>query len=141
MNDNQRTVFTEYMQKYTAMYNEMSANGTLTKIQEMQLELKSFKQEVAADLLSFVADNRDEILEAAKAIIGITKFIITAMTTIINWLPGLHISSIDYLGYSSTASKANLSGLTLNTTVNVSGSTDSTTLANDIAEASKSSLV
>lgn len=99
MNASQRQVFTEYMQKYSGWYEQLMSSGALQDIQKMQLEFAMFKQEVAVELLQFVADNKDTLLAAAKGIMSILEWVMKIGT---NLLGGIFGS-----GNSSTSNTAN----------------------------------
>jgi hypothetical protein len=106
MNQSQKQVFTQYMQKYSSWYEQLMSSGALQDIQEMQLEFAMFKQEIAVELLQFVAQNKDTILAAAKGIISILEWVMKIATKLLGGILGT--------GSSSSSSTAN------NVTVNVS---------------------
>lgn len=106
MNQSQKQVFTQYMQKYSSWYEQLMSSGALQDIQQMQLEFAMFKQEVAVDLLQFVAQNKDTLLAAAKGIMSILEWVMKLATKLLGGIFGT--------GSSSSSSTAN------NVTVNVS---------------------
>ena len=105
MNQSQKQVFTQYMQKYSSWYEQLMSSGALQDIQQMQLEFAMFKQEVAVDLLQFVAQNKDTILAAAKGIMSILEWVMKLATKLLGGIFGT--------GSSSSSSTAN------NVTINV----------------------
>ena len=100
MNQSQKQVFTQYMQKYSSWYEQLMSSGALQDIQQMQLEFAMFKQEVAVELLQFVAQNKDTLLAAAKGIISILEWVMKIGTNILGGIFGGN-------GNSSTANTSN----------------------------------
>lgn len=85
MNTGQRTLFTSYMEKYINWYNEVSSSGVLQDIQLMQLDFKMFRQELAMDLLNWISQNKDTIMDAVKATISAAKWIAEILLNIIKF--------------------------------------------------------
>lgn len=85
MNTGQRTLFTSYMEKYINWYNEVSSSGVLQDIQLMQLDFKMFRQELALDLLNWISQNKDTIMDAVKATISAAKWIAEILLNIIKF--------------------------------------------------------
>lgn len=106
MNQSQKQAFTQYMQKYSSWYEQLMSSGALQDIQQMQLEFAMFKQEIAVELLQFVAQNKDTLLAAAKGVVSILEWVMKLATKILGGVFGG--------GSSSTSNTAN------NVTVNVS---------------------
>lgn len=106
MNQSQKQAFTQYMQKYSSWYEQLMSSGALQDIQQMQLEFAMFKQEMAVELLQFVAQNKDTLLAAAKGVVSILEWVMKLATKILGGVFGG--------GSSSTSNTSN------NVTVNVS---------------------
>lgn len=85
MNTGQRSLFTSYMEKYINWYNEVSSSGVLQDIQLMQLDFKMFRQELAMDLLNWISQNKDTIMDAVKATISAAKWIAEILLNIIKF--------------------------------------------------------
>lgn len=85
MNTGQRALFTSYMEKYINWYNEVSSSGVLQDIQLMQLDFKMFRQELAMDLLNWISQNKDIIMDAVKATISAAKWIAEILLNIIKF--------------------------------------------------------
>lgn len=85
MNTGQRALFTSYMEKYINWYNEVSSSGVLQDIQLMQLDFKMFRQELAMDLLNWISQNKDTIMDAVKATISAAKWIAEILLNIIKF--------------------------------------------------------
>lgn len=85
MNTGQRALFTNYMEKYINWYNEVSSSGVLQDIQLMQLDFKMFRQELALDLLNWISQNKDTIMDAVKATISAAKWIAEILLNIIKF--------------------------------------------------------
>lgn len=85
MNTGQRALFTSYMEKYINWYNEVSSSGVLQDIQLMQLDFKMFRQELALDLLNWISQNKDTIMDAVKATISAAKWIAEILLNIIKF--------------------------------------------------------
>ncbi len=85
MNAGQRALFTSYMEKYINWYNEVSSSGVLQDIQLMQLDFKMFRQELAMDLLNWISQNKDTIMDAVKATISAAKWIAEILLNIIKF--------------------------------------------------------
>lgn len=85
MNTGQRALFTNYMEKYINWYNEVSSSGVLQDIQLMQLDFKMFRQELAMDLLNWISQNKDTIMDAVKATISAAKWIAEILLNIIKF--------------------------------------------------------
>ena len=85
MNQSQRAVFMQYMQRQEQLYAKLESSGALESIQRMQLEFSMFKQEMAADIMSFVADNKDTIIWVMKTSIVVLKGILQAIFKILSF--------------------------------------------------------
>ena len=85
MNTGQRALFTSYMEKYINWYNEVSSSGVLQDIQLMQLDFKMFRQELVLDLLNWISQNKDTIMDAVKATISAAKWIAEILLNIIKF--------------------------------------------------------
>ena len=85
MNEEQRQLFGEMMQKYDTWYTKLEASGTFRSIQEMQLDFAMFKEEMSMEIMKFVADNKDLILGALKAALTIAEW----MVQLVGWVSSL----------------------------------------------------
>lgn len=82
MNQNQARVFNEFMSKYGSWYSKMESSGLLQQVQEMQLDLKVFKQEVAMELLQWFAKNKDSIMTSVRGWLQISKALLQVLIKI-----------------------------------------------------------
>lgn len=80
MNDSQRALFIQYMEKQQQWYNKMESSGMLRSIQEMQLEMTLFKQEMSMEFLQWVGENKDIILNVAKGSLEVLKAILQGLS-------------------------------------------------------------
>lgn len=133
MNSNQRAMFTELMQKETEIYEKMTSNGTLESFQKMQIDVALLKQEFYANVVKFISENKDTILNAMNMGIQLLTHIMNLVSTIaslnkyspLNWLNNL---------MSNSGSKT----ITLNTYVNEASNAEET--ANKVTDSTLSVL-
>lgn len=118
MTATQRAVFAQYMQKQEEWYRKLDESGALQNIQSMQLDLKLFKQEMSADFLQWIAENKDTIMSVAHFTLDVLKGLLQVMGKIFT-LFGVDYSSNTY-GFTSTAmSDAQAAGTVNNTSRSV----------------------
>ena len=98
MNTSQQAVFTQFMGTYSAWYNKLSSSGVLEDIQKMQLEFSMFKQEIAVELLSWIAENKDTIMTALVVVMNATKWLVELVVKILS-LFGVDTSGSTYGSY------------------------------------------
>lgn len=91
MNEAQRTLFNQYMQRQTEFYDRLESSGVLQDIQEMQMDFALFKEEMAMSFMKWIADNKEEIMGVLKgsytilkAIVSVLTFIFKAVSTILS---------------------------------------------------------
>ena len=104
MNATQANLFNEFMQKYENFYTKLESSGTLTQIQEMQLDLKLMRQEIAIDLIEWISKNKDSIINAAKTFLKLSEVLLTALVKIGEFFGAFTASSITGVGYGAIAS-------------------------------------
>lgn len=80
MNESQKAIFIQYMQKQQQWYDKMESSGMLRNIQEMQLEMTLFKQEMSMEFLQWVGENKDTILNVAKGSLEVLKAILQGLS-------------------------------------------------------------
>lgn len=122
MNESQRALFSSYMQRSQEFYNEMESSGVLQDIQEMQLEFALFKEELSREFLTFLANNKDEIMSILRGVLDVTKWILNGITSIVT------------LGSNSTSlsdAVSTNSYRTTNKTVNVTMTNNATGVISD----------
>lgn len=133
MNSNQRAMFTELMQKETEIYEKMTSNGTLESFQKMQIDVALLKQEFYANVVKFISENKDTILNLMNTGVQLLSQIMNLVSTIaslnkynpMNWLNNL---------LSNSGSKT----ITLNTYVNEASNAEDT--ANKVTDSTLSVL-
>lgn len=121
MNENQRQMFSELMEKYTSMYEEMNSNGQLEAYQEMQIELAELKSEFSSSIVSFLAENKDLIVSFMEIGLDTLEGIFTIMDTVLGWVKSIR----NWLGTSEDDEDILNDYLQTQTTVNNGGSTTS----------------
>ena len=118
MTATQRQVFTQYMQKQQEWYVKLEQSGALQNIQEMQLDLKLFKQEMSMEFLQWVAENKDTLMTIAKTTLQVLKGLVQILGKIFTFF-GIDYSDSAY-GWSSTAMSDASNSVTNTTNRNVS---------------------
>lgn len=73
MNAGQRAVFVQYMQRQQQLYERLDRTGVLQNIQELQLDFKLFKEELAMNFLEWVGKNKDLILTVMQLTLNVLK--------------------------------------------------------------------
>ena len=114
MNTAQKEKFNELMNKYSAWYDKMESTGFLQNVQEAQLELKMFKQEVAMKFMNWFAEHKDVIMAVIK---GTLKVLETLANAVFKILSFFHIGSSG--ATSSALSSEQLNNATNNNSTNV----------------------
>lgn len=71
MNQDQRNLFLQYMKQYSDWYTTMENSGVLRNVQEMQLQFSQFKQELSMEFLTWIADNKDVILNTMQGLLTV----------------------------------------------------------------------
>lgn len=84
MNDNQRQMFSRLMSKEMEIYDKMTSNGTLEGFQEMQIDLQLLKQEFYANVVQFIAQNKDLIITTIQTGTNALLSIMNLVSTISN---------------------------------------------------------
>lgn len=97
MNDNQRQMFSTLMSKETEIYNKMMSDGTLEGFQEMQIDLALLKQEFYANVVSFISQHKDLIINAMET--GMDA--LTGIMTLVGWI-FTAISKLNPLNWTGT---------------------------------------
>lgn len=90
MNSSQRKAFNDYTSKFSQMYEKLESSGVLSSIQQMQLDLSVFKQEMSFEFLSWIAKNKDSIMTLMRGIMEASMKVIEGVMGIANWLTGNH---------------------------------------------------
>lgn len=92
MNDNQKAMFTELMQKETEIYEQMTSDGTLESFQKMEIDMEVLKQEFYAYVVKFISENKDTIMYCMETGIqlleGIMK-VVSVLSNFSNWMTRL----------------------------------------------------
>lgn len=88
MNDNQKAMFSELMQKETEIYEQMTSDGTLESFQKMEIDMEVLKQEFYAYVVKFISENKDTIMYCMETGIqlleGIMK-VVSVLSSFSNW--------------------------------------------------------
>ena len=91
MNKEQREKFSVFMDKYSKWYDEMESSGVLQNIQEMQLDLYMFKQELAMDFMKWFAENKDTLLNTIKILAKLTMTIVEGIMKVVQFFANLYV--------------------------------------------------
>lgn len=97
----QRQAFAQYMQKQQEWYDKLEQSGALRNIQEMQLDLKLFKQEMSMEFLQWIGENKDTLMTIAKTTLTVLKGLVQILGKIFTFF-GIDYSGSTY-GWSSSA--------------------------------------
>ena len=68
MNTSQRDLFIKYMNKYSSYYDKLASSGVLESIQMLQLDIQDLKNELAMEFLTWIAQNKDIIMNCIRGI-------------------------------------------------------------------------
>lgn len=74
--DQEKTQFIEAFTRYTEKYNELYDSGMFEKMQEYNVEMAEFKEDLKLEVVEFFMDNKDVIKSAMEALIHISEGII-----------------------------------------------------------------
>lgn len=118
MNDNQRQMFSTLMSKETEIYNKMMSDGTLEGFQEMQIDLALLKQEFYANVVQFISQHKDLIINAMETGMG-------ALTGIMYIVGGI-LTAISKLNPANWSTYSGNKTITLNNYVSTTNSNAST---------------
>lgn len=135
MNSNQKQMFSELMQKESEMYDKMTSNGTLEGFQEMQIDLAILKQEFYANVVKFIADNKDTILSVMEGTLTTLSAILQVTTMILNIRQKINPFYWGDKLFNSSGNKT----ITLNTYV-TSNSANATDVANEATNSTLTQL-
>lgn len=131
MNKNQVKLFSSMMDKYSSWYEKMESSGVLANIQEMQMDIQMFKEELAMEFMEWFSENKDTILSSIK---NIAKFVMDIANVVckttgwigkgISWLTGQNSSTLsDTMSSAATYSNATIQrGTTNNININMTNS-------------------
>ena len=74
--DQEKSQFIEAFIRYTEKYNELYDSGMFEKMQEYNVEMAEFKEDLKLEVVEFFMDNKDVIKSAMEALIHISEGII-----------------------------------------------------------------
>lgn len=140
MNTAQKAKFNELMTKYSAWYDKMESSGFLQNVQEAQLELKMFKQEVAMKFMNWFAQNKDTIMAVVKGTLKVLEVLANAIFSVLK-IFGVGSSASTSSALSSeqlnnaTTNNNNLMNInnTVNANVTTSNQADAQNFGKDVA--------
>lgn len=95
-NPNQQAMFQTLMAKEEEIYNKMLSDGTLESFQEMQIEFQVIKQEFEAEVIKFLSENKDTIMNFMRLGVEVLKFqlsIVSGIMSVITWFTGGDVNS------------------------------------------------
>ena len=79
-------LFRKSFEKYSGKYNELYNSGMFDSMQEFNIQMEEFKEDVKLEVVDFFMNNQDTIRAAMKGIISLAEFAITALGKIVQWL-------------------------------------------------------
>ena len=132
MNTAQKAKFNELMTKYSAWYDKMEQSGFLQNVQEAQLELKMFKQEVAMKFMNWFAENKDTIMAVINGALKALETIANGVFSVLNlFRTGKNTST------SSALSSEQLNNVTTNNNnlMNINNTVNANVTTNNQADA------
>lgn len=132
MNQQQKQVFNELMNKYDSWYTEFKNSGAAEELQRAQLEFAMFKQEISYKLLNWFAEHRDTIMNILNFVMDTLENIFKLFEWLLNILPFSKSSS-----KSSATSSDNYGSSTVannNTNVYVTNTNNATANLNSKSE-------
>lgn len=126
MNQAQKEVFNNLMDKYKTWYENLESTGAMEKLQEAQLEFKMLKEELAYKLLNWFAEHKDEIFNALEVIMTVVEWIADAILNVLNFFGKGASSSASALASSDNSLTNNYSNKTVNVNVNTTNNANAT---------------
>ena len=137
MNTPQRDLFIKYMNKYSSYYDKLTSSGVLESIQTLQLDIQDLKNELAMEFLTWIAQNKDIIINCIKGIFTVVSTISQFIMKILSFLriPFNNSSSVAtnsdiYNSNSNTNNTKNIN-MNINQTNNATGILSSTEALNN----------
>lgn len=112
MNESQRSLFNQYMERQTEFYDRLESSGVLQSIQELQMEFAIFKEEMSMSFMEWIADHKDEIMSVLKGSFIILKGLVTAFAKLFT-LFGIDTSELGSISVSDAAAQADISARSL----------------------------
>lgn len=85
MNQSQRAVFRQMMQKQQEWYTQLESSGVLRSIQLLQLDFAMFKQEMAVDIMKWFGENKGTLMSIMKASLTVLKALLQAVGSILTF--------------------------------------------------------
>lgn len=82
----ERDLFVEAMTKYTEKYNELYDSGMFDTLEEYNVEMEEFKEDLKLEVVSFFVENKDTIKWAMNALIDMSEFVISTLGKIASFL-------------------------------------------------------
>lgn len=138
MNNNQRAMFNEIMQREEARYREMNSNGSLVGFQRVELEQKLLREEFKASIVKFISDNQDTIinfmrtgLNFMQGMMNVVNWIFKAFSTIADalqfdrqtdWFAGLFDNGTNYSANTSYTNSNKTYNISVHNTISGNGS-------------------
>ena len=104
----QKNKFLEYLQKYESFFNKMDQSGVLTNVQELKLEISELKQDLSMEFLTWIANNKDDIMYTLKAIFGLVKTIAQFIMNIVSLIGHKNYDTDTYNNQVNKTSNVNL---------------------------------
>ena len=86
--DQEKTQFIEAFTRYTEKYNELYDSGMFEKMQEYNVEMAEFKEDLKLEVVEFFMDNKDVIKSAMEALIHISEGVIKIIAQLADIMNG-----------------------------------------------------
>lgn len=131
--------FNELFKNYSSRYADLYDSGFFTDLQDYNVEMANFQEEMQLELVQFFMDNKDTIQTTMKAMIDLSSYAIKVLGWFVdNWGGGTAISdsaksaaTSDIVNqYSSSNSSTTNTNVNVDNTFNNVASSDQSWLAN-----------
>lgn len=123
MNATQRQKFSEFMDKYSKIYNDLESTGYFSKMQDYQLKMKEFTLDSQLKVSKFFAENGDVLISVAEAGLNVLTGILSFATGIYDFLQGGDMKAkattgVDLLASTYNTNSDNSKVVNVSTTIN-----------------------
>lgn len=102
----QKSKFLEKFDEYSEEYNRLYSSDFFNQIQDTEMEMKEFVEDIAYEAMEFIVDNKDAISAMLEGVIWIAE----AMITVVDWIESLTGGIFDKITDSYTTSMEQFGG-------------------------------
>lgn len=93
MNSQEKEQFLSAFNKYTEKYDRLYDQGFFTQLQEYQVEMAEFKQDVLLEFAQFFIENKDVLKTAMQGIIKMTEIVVSGLAWLVSKAGGPSIGT------------------------------------------------